>query len=99
MRYRNTYGVSAPGPYPGTRQWASRSVSYGPGTLIAAVALKILLWAFILGPLWILAESWVITISAVTVMGGWWVTKTVPQYDVRFARGRLKLWYLTGRPL
>lgn len=98
MRFRDTRGVSGPGPYPGTRQWVSRSVSYSPGWYLLGLTLEILLWLYILGPLWICAECWVITVSAVTVMGGWWVTKTVPKYDMRFARGRFGLWYLTGRP-
>jgi hypothetical protein len=98
MRFRDTYGGSWPGPYPGTRRWASRSVSYGPGTALAYLTVKTLLWVFLLGPLWIVAECWTVLISAAAVMAGWWITKTIPQYDVRFIPGRFRLWYFTGRP-
>jgi hypothetical protein len=97
-RFRDTRGASWRGPQPGTRQWASRSVSYGPGTALAYLIMMGLLWLFVLGPLWIVAECWTVLISAVAVMAGWWITKTIPQYDVRFIPGPCHLWYFTGRP-
>jgi hypothetical protein len=50
MRFRETRGSSWRGRQPGTRQWRSRSVSYGLFGWLATVLGWVIIWSFIVVP-------------------------------------------------
>lgn len=69
VRVRETVGTSWPDPgRPGTRHWRSVSVSAGGGWLLAAWVLRYFIaWPLFLGPLWLVAEFWIVAVTGLIV--------------------------------
>jgi hypothetical protein len=64
---RETSGVSR--RYPdGTRRWRSRTIGMSAGWYLAGWLLWVALWAFVIGPLWLCGEFYVLLGSAVVAI-------------------------------
>lgn len=93
MRVRDTQGVSWRDPaHPGTRHWASQSVSYRvPWWLLPFGWMA---WLFFVLPLWLSIEVYVIFISG-TITGATWLVEPSTRFHVE-PRWAWRFFYLSA---
>jgi hypothetical protein len=97
IRIRQTAGTSWPGCQPGVRHWQSASVSYGLWGcglgLFGAAIWYLVIWPFLLGPLWLTAEFYLLGATGALVLYDWWTDERT-RYDLHWRRAWV-FWYLS----
>ena len=92
------YGTSWPGHQPGVRHLRSSSVGFGFGwlglCLLMGAFLYLVLWSFMLAPLWPSTGFYVLGISGLIVLARW-ALQQVTRFSVQFRRA-WAFWYLSA---
>ncbi len=92
------YGTSWPGRQPGVRHWRSSSMGLWFGWLglglLGGAFLHLVLWSFMLAPMWLSIEFYVLGISGLIVLARWGL-QPVTRFSVQFRRA-WGFWYLSA---